>query len=235
MQNLRLACLAGLFIVFTTQLKAEEAEGDSSERTSAEERQGKRYEANFELIGVATPLTAGQAVTAGMYLGPDSLVEVNAAFAHASSERSSRYGEKETSDDFKTYRDGRASLFSARYKRFAGNSFYWHAGAGLRTTTASMLVAPRLLPEEKTKVASVDASDFGGVGGIGNAWHWQHFYLGCDWVGLYLPLVKFKSKYDDLGESLAGNSDLQNERRSFRDQSTGFNLQAIRFYLGASF
>jgi hypothetical protein len=206
---------------------------DSARGRSAAERQGKTYEAVFELFGAATPLNGGSGLTGGKYLDSDTLVELNIAAASASKTDSSSFSP--SPDDFitdDTRTEGTSRLISVRYKQFVNNSFYWYAGGADRMTHATLYDDSDLSGDNLTPIATYDTHDIGVTGAIGNQWQWENFTLGCDWIGFYAPLVKLKN---DVSNGSGLTSSNASTRDSFQKALTTTTVQALRFYLGASF
>jgi hypothetical protein len=202
-------------------------------RDSEKERSNKRFVADLEVIGIATPLDLGSGFTLGMHLGTNQIVEVNAAFASAEKgDESTLANDSAGSYDFRA--DGSSSIVGARYKRFVTNSFYWHGGFTFRQTKAS-LYAVETYGSKATEVAALDNSDIGGSFAIGNQWQWSTFNLGCDWIGLYLPFIKSKNEYTAKNETEVSSSSGDSARSDFKKKMEGLNIQGARFYLGASF
>jgi len=81
-----------------------------------------------------------------------------------------------------------------QYKHFAGNSFYV---AGeifyLNTLDDENWVANLFLQEERY----AHYSSMGAGVRIGNQWTWNHFTLGCDWVGIGQRVGVFRRDYND--------------------------------------
>ncbi len=210
----------------------------AEENASEKARAGKRYEASLEPFGVAVPLNEGSALNGGMYFGANSLVELNIAFANAKRSDSSSFTSDSGDTIFSQYearREGHSSLVAVRYKRFVSNSFYWYAGGGDRMTSAALYVIDKDHDDKESKVATYETHDIGAVGAIGNQWQWDSFMMGCDWIGLYLPIIKVKNVYDDQNDDLAYSNDMHKARAKLRDDLTSMNVQGLRFYLGASF
>jgi hypothetical protein len=99
----------------------------------------------------------------------------------------------ELSDLFDTFQA--YSTTAALYiKRYAGNSFYFELGAAAHERNV------------RTKDYTYDFRSDGSFGavyydeedyrkqdiglqlGLGNQWQWEHFTLGCEWVGAYVPI-----------------------------------------------
>lgn len=197
-------------------------------------RRNKRFVAALEL-GVATPLAAGGGATFGFHLSGNQVIEGNVAVATASAEDDGSISTD--SEDYSSYdmrKSGSSAIIGARYKQFVTNSFYWHGGLASRSSKAS-LYAVEKYGDESTKIASVDYSDLGLTLAIGSQWQWDTFTMGCDWIGIYAPVVKTKSDYESSNEDTVSSSDAKKARSNFRDEMQALNIQGLRFYLGAAF
>jgi hypothetical protein len=69
---------------------------------------------------------------------------------------------------------------------------------------------------------------------IGNQWQFKNFTLGCDWVGVTLPLSK---KYSNESVATTGNlaTEQQENEDAKEDLTERTQINLLRFYLGASF
>jgi hypothetical protein len=97
------------------------------------------------------------------------------------------------------------TTFAVQYKNFVGNTFY---------------MAPEIFYLNYADTAGYSYDErLTGLGAhfrIGNQWQWEHFTLGCDWVGVGRVFVIFNNT-DEYGDT---------------DYLT---LSVANFYLGYSF
>lgn len=69
---------------------------------------------------------------------------------------------------------------------------------------------------------------------IGNKWQWSNFTLGCDWIGVMVPIAQI-SKKDDLTDDGSLSRSDQNHKDTANELAKVTNLQFLRFYLGVAF
>jgi hypothetical protein len=114
-------------------------------------------------------------------------------------------------------------------KNFIANSFYYTGSLNYRQIEYS----------EAENFGSIYdyAYDFSGNAttgdfSIGNQWHWQNFTLGCDWIGLSVPLA---SSIDS--ETVSGNIAEAQDNLDYAQSNflKSFTVRLLNFYLGASF
>jgi hypothetical protein len=201
--------------------------------SSRAKRVGKQYHVLAELLGLATPLTGGSGIIGGKYLDSNSIIELSLAVSNPGRKNQSNIdGDDGRSTFYQYYYTGHSHVLAARYKSFVGNSFYWYGGLAERTTKASFHIEDKLTLVT-TEISNVDAQDIGANFGIGNAWQWDNFQIGCDWIGIYVPLVRIRHKVKDFNPS--PTNDIEDEEDRFATYTKGGNIQALRFYLGAAF
>jgi hypothetical protein len=119
--------------------------------------------------------------------------------------------------------------FGIYYKRFVSNSFYYSLGIDRRRVSYS---------EETSNSSPFDYKySFEGTSTaagftIGNQWQWENFTLGCDWIGLSVPLEHLIKNENMSGAPEFGQSSLTRNEDYFIKNTAN---QSLRFYLGASF
>ncbi|MCX6130217.1 MAG: hypothetical protein NTX25_14285 [Proteobacteria bacterium] len=81
-------------------------------------------------------------------------------------------------------------FLTSHLKYFVGNSFYISAGPGYSKSVANKneSVYGSTLSDDYKSHTEILLDDMGLEASIGNQWQWNHFTLGVDWVGNYLPL-----------------------------------------------
>ncbi len=126
--------------------------------------------------------------------------------------------------------DVRTSSYGIHYKQFTGNSFYFRVGADYRTVkyryTSRDIFTGEVNSTNRFEADSVTATIL-----IGNQWQWENFTLGCDWIGVALPVTTHITS-----ESVSGP--YPNPQYMKEDQDWLVKNSAsigLRFYLGASF
>ena len=98
-----------------------------------------------------------------------------------------------------------------------------------------MYAQNRLTSDQRVKIASIQESDIGATFAIGNAWQWENFQIGCDWIGVHLPAIYLQKKYSNENVDLTSADSVERRRNYFRNTATMLNVQGLRFYLGAAF
>jgi len=176
-----------------------------------------RSKANFDLaVEVGAAPLPGVGLIAGGYLTSDDLIEGSAQFGYF---------------NLLGLLLIKSELYELRYKRFWGNSFYTNIGPGLQTFRVSSPLADALAKSESFEA---EASDIVLGLSVGNRWQWQHFLIGCDWIGVHLPLANVSSAVGEPTNS--ENSEEYNKRKSDWDSfGKGSTYQVLRFYLGIVF
>ncbi|HWU43533.1 MAG TPA: hypothetical protein VN132_08850 [Bdellovibrio sp.] len=189
---------------------------DSSEQY----RMNKKFTAQWQVVGVGPTGTIQAGLTLGMFLSRNDLVQVE--WAH---------GSNEVNDNaLTTWSIVRATAegtsVGVNYKHFAGNSFYFKGGVDYRTI--SYEYNDSWSPEVYNfKGRGVDASFL-----IGNQWQWDNFTLGCDWVGITVPLSHEITEEKITSSQVGTNSDLKKAEDHYLKNAIA---QGLRFYMGLSF
>ena len=207
--------------------KKQDAATTSSSTTSelsAELRRDKHFEVSGEVGSALSPaFTAG--VRFGIHLSPESLVEFSATSGSYENDDSVFTDKKDKFEAFTT---------DARYKRFWNNSFYTALGGGIRSMDQKLYfnsyefsgINKATNYEGKATSAVFDFA-------IGNAWQFDSFLIGTDWVGVMIPVVKLSSTETFSDDHI---KDLSNDRISkFRKDRQTLSAQALRLYCGAAF
>lgn len=120
--------------------------------------------------------------------------------------------------------------FSAGFKHFSGNSFYYRIG--LNSTQAEYHFSSddssgNLLLDRRLE-GDYQSASFA----VGNQWQWSGFTLGCDWVGVTQPFSSHLSKNDVTGPKAATSASNEDTRESLFIRA---QLELVHLYLGASF
>lgn len=109
-------------------------------------------------------------------------------------------------------------------EEFRPSSFYVKAGIDHRTFDYSATEGIGMSGfESNSTVLSI---------AVGNQWQGKYLTVGCDWFGYVIPLASSIN-----GEFLTNGAqtDLQSRLNTQKDSVAKINLQALRFYIGASF
>ena len=115
-------------------------------------------------------------------------------------------------------------------KKFMSNSFYINGGIDYTTMKYDndYIFTTSSIKDAYGFEANMISASFV----IGNQWQWDTFTLGCDWVGMTLPIShNVTSEYADTSYSTA-------KRYNKEDQDTllvNGSPQLLRFYVGATF
>lgn len=102
------------------------------------------------------------------------------------------YAENEISKS----RDGSQLNISAEFKQFLGNSFYF----------ATSFIYLKQDYFQHDYYVEQDNSFYRGFGAglrIGNQWSWEHFTIGCDWIGIGTKFIHLEKDGDDVHNSFA--------------------------------
>jgi hypothetical protein len=176
------------------------------------------------LFGVGPSISSTQGVEVGYFLDRKSLVLVQFTKGTLSSNANVSLGGSLNGSNL----DLKTTSIGAHFKRPVGNSFYYRGGVDLRQAQFSYTYNGTTTDSYSWKGSSV-ALNFQ----IGNQWQWSNFTLGCDWIGLSLPLTK--SIYE---ETYSPSSPTYYRDWAAHDQDLivkGTHINLLRFYLGASF
>lgn len=144
----------------------------------------------------------------------------------------------ELSDLFDTFQ-AYSTTVALYMKRYVGNSFYFELGLAahernVRTKEYTYDFRPNgsfgaVYYDEE----SYTQKDAGLQFGIGNQWQWEHFTLGCEWVGAYVPLdargFSGKSRRHFI------NGDVQDLSLSKKKNNLDASLRALNFSFGWQF
>lgn len=175
-------------------------------------REGKTAYIALELFGL-NPLSSS-GLMAGKYFGPDQIIDGSW-----------------TTGKFELFGfTMKSSSYAVRYKKFNGNSFYWRVGGMVRTFDYNTNFS--LFSDDQSKNGKVSVTSIGFDGAIGNQWQWDNFTIGCDWIGLFVPLVGSYTVSRPEGSTDAWYN---NEKNDAEKLSKRGSMEALRFYLGASF
>lgn len=194
----------------------------SSNETGRSEmnRKNKKFAITAQPAGIGPTGGFSNALTFGLFLEPNAVLE----FEYLKANNYFFFGDILGSLKAETKNLG------VYYKQFAGNSFYGRLGGNYRWVDYAYSSSTWLSGDSSEKY-SFKGSALVASAGIGNQWHFEGFTLGCDWVGIEIPLA---SQFSD--ESYSGTYGTESE---FNDRKTRYvkdiSLNLVHFYLGASF
>lgn len=193
------------------------------EDSSAFNRMNKGYVATAQLYGSASGYPA-TGLGFGKYLDRNSVVLLEVQ----SGGDNTRFAWGGSRDWSSTY-DTKINIVGLYLKNFSGNSFYYKFGIeAKRVSYGYNYNDSTILPSFERKF---EGSAISGAIHIGNQWQWKSFTLGCDWVGIALPVSSSISSEVTDGSSYEQRRVKEEEERLVK----GSAAQALRFYLGASF
>lgn len=192
--------------------------GDSDGPTSTSHRANKTFTATYQITGIGPSATFASGITVGFFLNPEWVIMLEGTS-----------GREATIFDIFDDTDVKSKSFGVHAKNFAGNSFYYRFGVDYRDLeyqyTDNFIT---------TTYRTFDSKSWGVTFGIGNQWQWKNFTLGCDWVGVTLPLSKkYSNESVTTSGSLAFEQSENEDAKKDLTEKTQINL--LRFYLGASF
>lgn len=193
------------------------------EDSSAFHRINKQYEIGAQIFGVGPSVLGTQGLYFAYKLDRNSsiIAEVTSGSLGGGSNGA-----------FDTEYKITGKSFGVHYKRFSGNSFYWRAGLDYRTINYKHTYDKTPYYEH----SEFDGQSLAGNFQIGNQWQWENFTLGCDWVGVSLPVTSSSSN-ETVAVSGAGS--LSFEKNRLEDDKKilikNGHLNLLRFYLGWAF
>jgi hypothetical protein len=189
------------------------------EDTSEFHRLNKKYSVVAQLFGMGPSLLAGSGIQASYMLDRNSAVFVEYL--------GQEINNSPNNIDYTTRITGNS--LGVHYKKFNGNSFYYHMGIDYRTVNFSHSYVDQTLNYDYSFSGNVTSLGIA----IGNQWQWESFTLGCDWIGLSRSIGSNKTSESihQVGTSSAAH-DLKNDEDAYFAQAS---VYLLRFYLGATF
>jgi hypothetical protein len=210
--------LSIIFVCFQGLAEESARQGDSERVTSQSSRAGKKFTATYQIVGVGPSSTFANGVALGFFLEPDWIIMLEGT-----------RGREATVFDIFDDTDVESTSIGIHAKNFAGNSFYYRFGVDYRDLeyqyTDNFLTTTRRTFDSQSWAVSLN---------IGNQWQFKNFTIGCDWVGVTLPLSK---KYSNESVATTGNlaTEQQENEDAKEDLTERTQINLLRFYLGASF
>ena len=189
------------------------------EDSSEYNRRNQKYAIWAQLTGVGPSLTGTSGLMFGYYYSSNDILFVEATHGTLTSSLTSLdvNGEGYNLD---------SKSIGAHWKHFTGNSFYLNTGVDFRS------MEYKYVSTFSSTDSKFDGKSFVLSFSIGNQWQWDNFTLGCDWVGIVVP-VSSSISGDSIttGSSIAA-ADFKKDQDTLVKKS---HAQLLRFYLGASF
>jgi len=191
------------------------------ESSSEFNRMDKKWFFDVQLLGVGPSYVTQSGIDVGYFIDRNMLV----------------FGEfmlgKLDDGTFSTYADGTTGSLSIKgnslgvhFKHFVSNSFYYRAGLDYRSIKYS------LRNTLSGASGDFDGRSFAITFNIGNQWQWENFNLGCDWIGISLPISNSLS-HESSVTNIYYPSSTYKDHQDILVKNANFNV--LRFYLGASF
>ncbi len=188
--------------------------------TSDANRVGKRFYLSAQPIGFAVAPVPAIGLNAGYYLNPDLILQVE----YSSGKLPRLFYDLEA----------RTLAFNAKY--FFGGSFYMKGGAAYRQLAIKNVTC--LFCSQPNRVLLEDAGAADSIAAelaIGNQWQWDNFTLGCDWIGLMVPVATIGVRNSFSTKSTISKSDREELDKSWESLAKVQSFELLRLYLGASF
>jgi hypothetical protein len=118
---------------------------------------------------------------------------------------------------------------SAGYKAFLSNSYYWEASVFHRELTR------RGRYNNRNGIFTGEALGLEFL--VGHQWQWELFTLGCDWLGLHVPVRAYGEKNRDKETLVIPDEEVEFERQTMRFRTDNQEIRIVFFglYAGLSF
>ena len=160
-------------------------------KSSAQLRQGRTFAIHGEPIGFSGGIGNESGVIGSYYFTSNQLFELGASMPYL-------FDRPEGYEHDGIYRNIKKYYAALRLTNFWDNSFYTTQGIGYRSvkmklygladeTTADGGGAKKIFYEHERQDIGVDIA-------IGNRWQWRRASFGVDWLGLYIPIRKFRDR-----------------------------------------
>ncbi len=194
--------------------------------------QFNRIDKSFQVVGILTgygpnPTTSATGLQAGYFLNREMLLLVEAT----SGKRGNFFSSSIYEDDTK------GQTFGVHFKHHTGNSFYYKTGLDYRKIDYRYSYQSSINGDESI---SFNGDSVAATFQIGNQWQWDNFTMGCDWVGISVPLThNTNNEYISPGAQASDSTGLSNYYRKKLDDnissvSKDSAATLLRFYLGFS-
>ena len=189
------------------------------EDSSEHNRIDKQHQINAIIFGVGPSLSSTLGLQYGYFLDRNRMIIIEGTNGRLG------FG---TSMDAATGYDYtiKTKSLGAHFKHFTGNSFYYRAGLDVRTVDYAYVDR-----SSTTDFVNFDATSLAANFQIGNQWQWSSFTLGCDWLGLSVPITS-SVKNKQVGASTPSYISDDDDENLLVEKT---HINFLRFYLGASF
>lgn len=115
------------------------------------------------------------------------------------------------------------------YKKFTGNTFYFTNTLNYRNVKY----------KEAENFGNPSDYDYNFEGNalsldfsIGNQWQWHNFTMGCDWIGVSIPVSNSTKNENISGDTASAQTSIDDHKGYFLES---FSFRSLYFYIGASF
>lgn len=115
---------------------------------------------------------------------------------------------------------GTTGVTSLVMDKFISNSFYLSGGPGYRLVAYNFEVGADYYGRAPDGFQKSKYRDLGADLAVGSRWQWGYLTFGCEWVGLYMPVLT-------LSHTLEDHPDAREERRQIKED--GIDLANVRF------
>jgi hypothetical protein len=175
-------------------------------------RTAKKVSVTVEPFGFSIVPIPTTGVTAGYHFNPNRVGEFNYAWGGSSVANA----------------DYRVELTTLRLKQFVFGKMYLNGEVGYRNVRAIFPAGTveAFTEEQKSSVGVMVAG-----GSVGHEWRTDQFVLGCDWVGVDLPVGEYRQR----GQNMRDLDDKDDSVKTFEKIAFNQSVQAFRFYFGTSF
>jgi hypothetical protein len=189
---------------------------DGPSGKSARNREGKSVLLTATPIGLGPVTLVSQGLSAGLYVNPDAIVQLDFLANADDDYDGSNYDTKIRS----------LGLF---FKQFLGNSFYIKPGFEYRWIHHSYNYSGL-----NSESWGFKANTLGVSLAIGNQWQFRGFTMGCDWFGVSQTFTRDTTEeyYVNAPSSTYAQRQLEEDKDDYIDR---VNFKFVHFYLGASF
>ena len=193
--------------------------------SSAGNRIGKILTLEAQLLSISPAATSTSGLSAGFFLTPDNIISLG--YASGSGSGSGFFTLGSESDTLSTV--------GVSLKHFFGNSFYGTGSLNYQhfTDTRTAFLSG-IFGSNPANYSFTGDSVRAGVS-IGNQWQWSNFTLGCDWVGVSVPLTTNFSAENVSESDPSDTSQHQNRASAEKAYVSNVTVELVAFYLGVSF
>lgn len=199
-----------------------------SNGSSEENRDGKEIMLVAQPVGFGPVAGTASGLAIGFFASANSIFLIDATYGRSSGELINFSWNGDHTDFV-------GSSVGIHFKQFLANSFYMRVGLDQRHVeySTSHSKSSWFGITEAPYAYSFTGDSTAGSLAIGNQWQFRGFTLGCDWFGVSTPLASTVSN-EKFSGAVSSSSDIrvENSRKQFVTESS---IQAVRFYLGASF